>query len=70
MLYASVTTKVLSRQLIPAKNLLRRSKMDRKEEEDRTKVERKDKEGMDKGKGKEGQEYPPYPSLRPLEVGC
>ena len=44
--------------------------MDRKEEEDRTKVERKDKEGMDKGKGKEGQEYPPYPSLRPLEVGC
>ena len=68
MLYASVTTKVLSRQLIPAKNLLRRSKMDRKEEEDRTKVERKDKEGMDKGK--EGQEYPPYQSLQPLEVGC
>ena len=68
MLYASVTTKVLSRQLIPAKNLLRRSKMDRKEEEDRTKVERKGKEGMDNGK--EGQEYPPYPSLQPLEVGC
>ena len=68
MLCASVTPKVLSRLLIQARNLLRRSKMDRKEEEGRSKVERKDKEGMDKGK--EGQEYPPYPSLQPLEVGC
>ena len=48
MLCASVTPKVLSRRLIPARNLLRRSKMDRKEEEGRSKVEGKDKEGMGK----------------------
>ena len=63
MLCVSVTPKVLSRRLIRARNLLRRSKMDRKEEEDRSKVVRKDKEGMDKGK--EGQEDPRYPSLQP-----
>ena len=64
----SVKPKVHRRRLIRTRNLLRGSRMDRKEEEGRTKVERKDKEGMDKGK--EGQEYPPYPSLQPLEVGC
>ena len=68
MLYVSVTPKVLSRRSIPAKNLLRRSKMDRKEEEDRSKVVHPDKEGKDKGK--EGQEDPRYPSLQPSEVEC
>ena len=47
--------------MIPAKNLPRRSKVDRKEEEGRNKVVHPDKE--DKDKGKEEQEDPRYPSL-------
>ena len=58
----------LSQGSIPAKNLPRRSKVDRKEEEDRNKVVHPDKE--DKDKGKEEQEYPRYPSLQPSEIEC
>ena len=50
MLCVSVTPKVHRRRLIRTRNLLRRSRMDRKEEEGRSKVERKDKEGMGEGK--------------------
>ena len=58
----------LSQRLIPAKNLPRRSMVDRKEEEGRSKVVYPGKE--DKDKGKEEQEDPRYPSLQPSEVEC
>ena len=45
MLCVNVTPKVHKRQLIRTKNL-RRSRMDKREEEGRNKVEGKDKEGM------------------------
>ena len=65
-LYASVTPKVLSQRSIPAKNLPRRNKVDKREEEGRSKVVYKE----DKDKGKEEQEDPRYPSLQPSEVEC
>ena len=47
LLCVNVTTKVHRRRLIQTRNL-RRSKMDKREEEGRSKVEGKDKEGMGK----------------------